>query len=540
MDTIGTHDSADTGDDEDKGTILNDEQFLQAIKNRDDIFVVEKGTRLKVIETFALGIAAILGAWLSTVPMMKIAPPVDRNAFNKRMATLYRGSVPSAIVLEEPQEGSGKKAGSGRKPVVIEFGMPHPVAGVRTDREKRAVRQDRDVVPATTDKAGAPGAGQGEESVVENESDLINQGNANKLNGNRAEAFEAFKRVLKQNPRNTEALSGLGDLFLYTGILDSAALFYTNALAVNPRIPAAHNGLGTVRYYLSMHAVNPNYARFMNIKDPAKFIAVQYDSAVAEYTAAISLDSANVEALTNRGVIREAHNDRNGAVKDYSLAIKINPGYAEAFCKRASAYKTMGKYRDAVADYAAAIDLDSGSYKYDPRLHFANAYFGRGGAYLRMGEIDKAIADFDSALVLSPRHSLAIINRAIALGRKKHYDSAIAGYTLAISLLSPLEYNGALFLAYVHRGNAYKALGRYDEAVADYKISLKSSALAARSCWRIAECLALKRDKTGALHWLNQAIDNGFKEFSRWERDPDLEVLHHDKEFQSIVNGKAR
>jgi tetratricopeptide (TPR) repeat protein len=263
----------------------------------------------------------------------------------------------------------------------------------------------------------------------------------------------------------------------------------------------------------------------------------QYDSAIAEYTNAFSVDSTYVEALTNRGVIRDLHNDRDAAIRDYSLAIKINPSYAEAYAKRASTYQLSGKYGKALADYDAAIKLGTGgSYEFDSTLHFANAYYGRGIVYYKMGEFKKAIADYDSVLALSPRHSLAMLNRGVALFGAKQYDSAIAGLTRAIDELAPSEYGDARGQAFMHRGNAFKMLSKFDKAIDDYRNALEYSGLAAKACWRIAECYSLKQDRENAIDWLKKAISHGYIKFNVWKNDPDLSYVRGDKEFRDLQN----
>jgi tetratricopeptide (TPR) repeat protein len=340
---------------------------------------------------------------------------------------------------------------------------------------------------------------------------------------------------LAHDPRNTAALSGMGDLFLYTGLLDSSAAFYKAAIAANPRIAAAHNGLGSALYFNSTMALNPNFAMLRHIADPERFARNQFDSAIAEYTAAISLDSSQVQALTNRGVLRDIHGDRRAAIEDYTLAIRINPKSADAYSKRAGTMKSLGKFNDAIADYTAAINLDSSSYEFDPTTHFANAYFGRGVAFYRTGDLARAIRDFDSALAISPDHSLVMINRAVALIDEKKYDSAVAGFSRAIALLSPKEYGGALYLAYLQRGNSFKALQQYDKAITDYTVARESKKLAARACWRIAECFSLKNEADSAIAWLEKSEAGGFTDYAAWRRDKQLSPLWNIKEFKELA-----
>jgi tetratricopeptide (TPR) repeat protein len=529
--------------------IRDDDEYARVLRDRIDIFFIEKNKRLHAIESVTLIIGIIFGAWLSTKHVGKVDSGFYQTIMKERTARLARGFV----------QGINEDYKQPKTPSPREIRLRHsrdiPMA------EKTA---------ALTEKTNmASAAGETPKAKPEDEIQLVTFANANKTRGNRSEAFSAFRRVLKENPHNTTALAGMGDLFLYTGLLDSAISFYTAANAENPKIASVHNGLGSVRYYLSVMAANPNYAQLNNITDPKRYSKLQYDSALAEYTNAVSLDSSRVDALTNRGVIRDNHGDHAAALEDYTRAIRIKPSYADAYSKRAATYKALGRFNDALADYTAAIKLDTGSYEFDPVLHFANAYFGRGNVEFQLGKFDKAIADFDTTLALSPNHSLAMVNKARALVNVNQCDSAIVWYSRAIALLSPTEYGGAQERAYLgrgvayniinqpalalqdfnqaiklkpedpysyfHRGNAFKALGRFDEAVADFTTAVGFHALAAKSCWRIAECYALKQNKEDALLWLRKSISKGFANIQVWKRDQDLKLLWDDREFLDLI-----
>ena len=537
-----------TSEDEEPGRILSDGDYALALKNRDDIFRIEKAKRLRTVEAITLVIGVLFGAWLSTTQGSRVAHNYHRFVPVERTARLVRAQNLPADVNEHTAAFIDRRADQtsrlARPEAMEKHRAPARTQSPTTSNTNLAkkLEDQKPAAPSTVSETPIvvqeeprhEDAGLVPKDATENDSSLVMQGNAFKKQGNHASAMAAYDRVLARDPHNFHALAGKGDLYLYTGLLDSAVAFYTAASAVNPRIAAVHNGLGSARYYLSTLAANPYYTTRMNIADPARYRKAQYDSAIAEYTNAFSLDSSYVEALTNRGVVRDLHNDRDAAIADYTLSIKINPSYADAYAKRAETYQSLGDDKKAVADFSAAIKLGGSSYEFDPTLHFANAYFGRGNVYYGMREYDKAIADFDSTLALSPKHSLAILNRAIALDDERQYDSAIAGYTRAIALLSPAEYNGAQRLAYLHRGNAYKSLGKYDQAIADYTSALESPKYAAKACWRIADCFSLKNQRENAIAWLKKSVSYGFKDFSAWNRDRNLSFLWGDKEFRDL------
>ena len=584
-------------EEEETGRILSDSEYAQALTNRNDVFLVDKEQRFRSVEAIALVIGAVFGAHLSTMHETKVASDFFRHIPEHRTAKLMRGREPPAT----PEVKGVEEAGGGNRNEVqrIDFKrlaanrgatLFNPPSGVRLNAQA-----GDHITPPPSEAAAFQKTARGNaspqrntssvdsaapnprtqldarEGLAEEESAHVIRGNSFKVQDH-AKAMAEFRQALKINPHNARALAGIGDVFLYVGLLDSAGLMYRAALAIDPRNAGVHNSLGSVHYYSSDLAANPRYTDVMKIPNPAQYIKSQYDSAMAEYTNAISLDSSCVEALTNRAVTRELHKDFKGALEDYTLAIRINPSYADAYSKRAATYKSLGRFNEALDDYTAAIARGTNSYPYDPILHFANAYFGRGIVYYQKGELDKAIADYDSTLVLSPKHPLAIINKALAFGDLLKYDSAIVLYTQAIALISPMEYGGAREHAYfgrglmynqtgrfelalkdfndairlkpddryahLHRGNAYKALGKCDSAIADYKNAAESQRLAAKSCWRIAECCSLKQDKIGALSWLKKAVSYGFGDFAVWKKDSDLSILRNDREFMAITAQK--
>ena len=531
---------------EEDGRPLSENEFIKALTDRDDIFHTENNIRLLSVEVVVITAGIVLGIFLCSRPIVPTSPDFYKNVFEKRTAKLLREQVRApAIDMAKPRVRSIKYSA---KNLGASSALIHAVA----PRSVISNQLERNVVLA----------------VGRQDTDLISQATMYKKRENYAKAIETFRRVLGKDPQNGQALFGLGDSYLYAGLLDSSSADFKAALALNPRNAPAHIGLGSVFYF---NAASPSFTRATRAyKTSAAFIKSQYDSALAEYDRALSLDSFQVQAFVNRGLVREVLHDTEKAIEDYTKAIKNQPSYADAYIKRAATYKSLGKFKQALADYTAAINRDSGSYLFDPTLHFSNAYFGRGNVYYQTGEFEKAIADYDSSLRLSPNNSLAFLNRGRALGDAQQYDSAIASYTRAITLLSPREYNGAQehayfgrgqvynltrqfdktiidfnkaiqmnpsdFYAYFQRGNAEKALNKLDDAKADYATALRFQKLAAKSCWRIAECYALEKDRGHSLEWLKKAVSNGFSEFAVWERDPDLSILWNDREFIKIID----
>ncbi len=532
------------------GRPLTDSEYSRALAHRSDIFFVDRGIAPRIIVCAALVFGVGAGLAIS-----RMHPQAATGDFLKRYQRTLSAHLFNShrLPAESSEQENAEPGPEPMRPSAVVNATEIPRSPLKTQsfaRNKPAPKSLLSItrvlaksVDTTRPAASTPTPSVPAQAVNvprEDQKAAIDKGIVLEKQGKHTDAIDAFKSVLLRDPHNSNALGGVGDVFLHIGFLDSAKIFYDSALAANPRNAPVHNGMGSVRYYLSDMAANVHWAKRMNITNPRQYIKEQFDSAVIEYTRAFSLDSTYVEALTNRGVLRDIHGQADSAIADYTLAIRINPSYADALCKRAAVYKDQHKYKDAIADYTTAIKLGSSSYVFDPQLHYANAYFGRAMARHITGDLGGAISDFDSCLALEPNHSLAILNRAITYADNRQLDSAIAGYTKAISMLSPLEYNGAQGLAYLHRGTAYKNLGTYDAAIADYSKALSFARFQVRSCWRLAECYSLKRDKPGAIEWLRKAASYGFSDFDSWKRDKDLEDLWKDKEFLEIIGAGNR
>jgi len=83
-----------------------------------------------------------------------------------------------------------------------------------------------------------------------------------------------------------------------------------------------------------------------------------YESALADYNAAIKIDPNLAVAYHNRGRIWHHRRKFDIAVADYDLAIALNPKYLGAYLSRAKAFEALGERVKAAADLARARQLD--------------------------------------------------------------------------------------------------------------------------------------------------------------------------------------
>jgi tetratricopeptide (TPR) repeat protein len=170
--------------------------------------------------------------------------------------------------------------------------------------------------------------------------------------------------------------------------------------------------------------------------------------------------------------------------KDYNEAIKKLD--AVDWFKEGLALAESGKYRDAISFYNNAIDADPKN---------AAAYSVRGWAYYKIGDYSSALKDTNRALYLKTDFPSALVNRSTTLWGMKQYDKALVDINRSIELKpdysrayqirslihismknevkavedgnKAIEFNPKNSYAYHNRGNAYRNLGRYEEAFKD-------------------------------------------------------------------------
>ncbi len=137
--------------------------------------------------------------------------------------------------------------------------------------------------------------------------------------------------------------------------------------------------------------------------------------------------------------------------------IHSEPDSARVRFLRGNAYLDSGQFEDAVSDYSAAIEVADED---DPQK--AIFHNNRGIALRYLSRFDDAIRDYDHALRLDPRYRDALTNRGIARADTGDLTGAVDDFSAAIEVDSQSWY------AYSQRGLVLWALGRRDEAEADY------------------------------------------------------------------------
>jgi tetratricopeptide (TPR) repeat protein len=114
----------------------------------------------------------------------------------------------------------------------------------------------------------------------------------------------------------------------------------------------------------------------------------RWDQAIADYTAAIQLESDCGRCFNNRGLAYDRKSDLDKAIADFNQAISLEPGEFDGYFNRGNAFYGKTDYEHAIADYTAAISI---------KPDCGVCYHNRGVAYQDLGKLDKANEDLNTA-----------------------------------------------------------------------------------------------------------------------------------------------
>ena len=254
--------------------------------------------------------------------------------------------------------------------------------------------------------------------------------------GQLSQAQALYASILKQQPRNFDALHFLGVIALQTGDPQEAVALLDKAIRIFADDAAAYSHRGLAQQALKQAdaalksfgkaiALKPDFAEAHYNRGNVLLDLPRFTEAVAGYDRAAALRAAYVEAWHNRGTALQELGKRAAAIASYDRAVAINANLVEALFSRANAYQELKQLRPAIADYDRTLAL---------LPDFAPAHRNRGDALLKLDRLDEAVKSYDRALELEPASVQARIGRGKAHVELGEADAALADFTAVLAL----------------------------------------------------------------------------------------------------------
>jgi len=231
------------------------------------------------------------------------------------------------------------------------------------------------------------------------------------------EAEKIYRRVLKHDKNDFNALHLLGMLNHQRGKPGEAYRLITSALKLHPRSADALANLALVLHTLKRD-----------------------DEALASLDKALALAPDHLDALNNRGNLLLQLQRADEAVAAFDRVLALEPRHIQAHINRGNALAALDRGAEALDQYNAALTLQPGN---------PHAYYNRGNALRMLGQETDAVEAYGSALLALPNHLSAWTNLGLALMALNRHDEARDAYRKALELApdnADANWNDALAL----------------------------------------------------------------------------------------------
>lgn len=312
----------------------------------------------------------------------------------------------------------------------------------------------------------------------------------------RAEAFSAlFKKAqaTKDKSLEVELYSKALKAWTASDLITNKAIVLGNRAIVYTDLKRYDLALADFTAALS---IEPNDVPRLFNRGNALYQLGLLDAALRDYDRVLELAPDHWKANHNRGMIFDKRGDLDGALNEFNKALSHTPGDAAALSMRGTVYGKLRQRDKALADFGKALESD-------PKL--TSIWVNRGSLFSREKILDLAVADFDEALRLDPAHQIALQNRGSALMGLRKYEAAIDDLSRLISpvpeatvilglaslrlnrLEDALKYldrglsrNPANALGFINRSEVYRKLNGSEKEMEDIDRAVSVSSKTAR------------------------------------------------------------
>ncbi len=281
-------------------------------------------------------------------------------------------------------------------------------------------------------------------------------GNFKMLEGEYAEARDAYERALTLSPRHFRSYIGIADSMAATDEDADIEPYLVKAVGIAPAFLAGRTALGSF------------YARMG-----------ETEKAVEQYKAALDLNSKYDNASLGLGIILAETDQTDEAEKYLAQTISLNPGSFRAYYYLGNIWFNRGEFARARTQYEEGL-------KYMP--NFAETNYALGAVLYRLGNPDAALAQFEKVLRINSLYGDAYFSRGTIRLERRQLADALSDYTRAIRIY---EGQVALINAQVRKAES-RGLSRKVQALTKKRQRLEETLQNARDYRVTAEAEALK------------------------------------------------
>ncbi len=308
------------------------------------------------------------------------------------------------------------------------------------------------------------------------------------------------------------AYFALGDVYLRTEKVDSAAMYFNQGLAKNSKSAINMVGLGKIALEQGNKAEAENqFAKALKAskkKDPyvLTMIAEAYvedeasneqdlNKAIGYLQEAVKRDKNNAMAYVVMGDAYMKLKNGGEAMTAYDRAIQIDPNYTKAHLRRGQLYTSSRNYNEAEDAYKKVIEIDP---------QYAPAYRDLGELYYFAGQYDRALSTFKQYVDMAENTPETRAKYASFLFLTKDYKGTLAEVQEVLKTdPNNTTMNRLLAYSYLELGQPEQAL----QAMENYLSKIDKNKLISSDYEYYGRILAKNGKTEQAIENLNKAIE---------------------------------
>ena len=241
----------------------------------------------------------------------------------------------------------------------------------------------------------------------------------------------------------------------------------------------------------------PNLAMAYYQRGTCQLLNQKPNVALVDLNQALKLDSNITEAYLNRGIAHHGLHNYTFAEADLLIYLRRQPTDLKAYYNLAVLYEDMDDYKQAILYYTKYLNVS-------PDLNIRQL---RAMAYANIDSIGLAIKDLDICLQPNANDTSLWMCKGNVYYDANMNREAIDAYNV-ILLLYP-KHTEALY----NRADAYCNLGQFEKALIDYQTLSANDLKEADYYFNIAFCKIQLKDNQNAILNLNKAIEYEFHDF---------------------------
>lgn len=173
------------------------------------------------------------------------------------------------------------------------------------------------------------------------------------------------------------------------------------------------------------YAPDDTLKRFALVNRAAAYMSIrQFEMAYDDLLAAVKLDSSDVSAYINLGVIADEIGKGELTLKYYEKALSLDSTQMMVYVNIGFKYQLDGQHDKAIKCFNKVLEADPND---------GVAYNNRGYSKMMTGDLKGAMEDVNKAIKLYPANSYAYRNRALIYLRMDKQDKACDDITEALN-----------------------------------------------------------------------------------------------------------